>query len=94
MKKGVLKQLSLVALICSIFPIVSYLLAIFQITLPGGIRTVLAGANLFCVLLGLGISIFCVKNNENRSIVNIASIIISIIWILMIVGFLVLALLL
>lgn len=92
MKKTISKLLSLIALICSMFPVLSYLLAAFKVTLSSGMQTVLTGANILCVLLGLGLSIACVKSNETRSITNIVSTIISIFWILMITGFLALAL--
>lgn len=92
MKKSVAKPFSYVALICSVFPVFSYFLAAFKITLTGGIQTALAGMNVLCALLGLGLSIACVKNSETRSIINIISTIISTLWVLMIAGFLALAL--
>ena len=92
MKKAISKPLSVAALIFSVFPAVSYLLSIFKVTLSGGMQTALAGANIVCVLLGLGLSIVCVKNSESRNAINIISTVISTLWSLMITGFLALAL--
>lgn len=92
MKKSILKPLSIIALICSIFPAMSYLLAMFSIDLSSGIQRVLVGVNIMCVILGLGLSGVCIRSNGIRNIINIVSIIISIFWLLLIVGLLIFAL--
>ncbi|WP_195321088.1 hypothetical protein [[Clostridium] symbiosum] len=92
MRKNIAKGFSYIALICSVFPLISYLLAMFKVTLSSSMQTVLAGMNVLCVLLGLGFSIACVKSSETRNTINIISTIISLLWVLMIVGILGLAL--
>lgn len=94
MKRGIAKGCSVMALICSVFPLFSYLLAALRIVLSPELQTGLAGANIFCALLGLGLSLACIKSRETRSVVNILSAVLSSFWILMIVGFTVLALVL
>lgn len=78
MRKSIAKGLSYIALICSVFPLISYLLAMFKVTLTGGMQIVLAGMNVLCVLLGLVLSVFCVQSKESRSIINIVFTAISI----------------
>lgn len=94
MKRSTAKGCSVTALICSVFPVFTYLLAGFKIVLSPELQTALAGANILCALLGLGLSIACIKSKETRSVVNIFSAVISAFWILMIAGFLALALVL
>lgn len=55
-------------------------------------RTVWAGSNIIFVLLGLLLSVVCVRNKESRSTVNIISMVVSVLWILMMAGIVVLAL--
>ena len=55
-----MKSLSMVALIVSILPAATLIPALFQITLPDGVRTILAGLNIVFVLLGLLLSVICV----------------------------------
>lgn len=86
------KSLSMVALIVSILPAATLIPALFQITLSDGVRTILAGLNIVFVLLGLILSVVCVRNKESRSIVNIISTAVCVLWILMMVGIVVLAL--
>ena len=87
-----MKSLSMAALIVSILPAATLIPALFQITLPDGGRTILAGLNIVFVLLGLLLSVICVRNKESRSIVNMISTAVSILWILIMVGIVVLAL--
>ena len=92
MENRKMKSLSMVALIVCILPAATLVSALFQITLPDGVRTILAGINIVFVLLGLLLSVICVRNKESRSIVNIISTVVSILWIVMMVGIVVLAL--
>ena len=54
--------------------------------------TAWAGANIVFVLLGLILSVVCVRSREIRSIINIISTAISVFWLLLMVGIVVLAL--
>ena len=87
-----MKSLSMVALIVSILPVATLIPTFFKITLPDGVRTLLAGFNIVFVLLGLLLSVVCVRNKESRSIINIISTAVSVLWILMMAGIVVLAL--
>ena len=92
MKNKKMKSLSLVALIMSALPAAALIPAFFKITLSDGVRTVWAGSNIVFVLLGLILSVVCVRNKESRSIVNIISTAVCVLWILIMVGIIVLAL--
>lgn len=92
MENKKLKTLSMVALIVSILPLATLVPAFLKITLSDGVRTVWAGANIAFVLLGLLLSVICVRNEESRSTVNIVSTAISALWLLMMVGIVALAL--
>lgn len=94
MKNKKLKSLSIVALIVSVLPAAALIPAFLKITLSDGARTVWAGSNIVFVLLGLLLSVVCVRNKESRSTVNIISTAVSVLWILMMAGIVVLALLL
>ena len=87
-----LKPLSRTTLIISILPLATLIPTFLKLSLPAGVRTVWAGANILFVLMGLILSIICVCKEESRSIVNIVALIISILGILMIVGIIGLAL--
>jgi hypothetical protein len=87
-----LKPLSNAALIISILPLATLIPTLLKINLPAGVRTVWAGANIFFVLMGLILSIICVRKEESRSVVNIVALIVSILWILMMAGIIGLAL--
>ena len=93
MKNKKMKSLSMMVFIVSILPAATLILALFQMTLPDGGRTILAGLNIVFVLLGLFLSVVCVRNKESRSIVNMISTMVSILWILIMVGIVILALL-
>ena len=92
MENKKLKSLSIMALIASVLPVATLVPAFFKITLSDGVRTVLTGLNIVFVLLGLLLSVVCVRNKESRSIINIMSTVISVLWILMMVGIVGLAL--
>ena len=51
-----------------------------------------AGANILFVVLGLVLSIICIRNKNSRSIVNVLSTAISVLWLLLMIGIVVLAL--
>ena len=86
MKNKKWKTLSITALIISVLPLTTLIPALLKTTLPEGVRTIWAGANIIFVLLGLFLSIFCVRNKENRSAINIISTAVSILWLLIMVG--------
>ena len=92
MKNKKLKTLSLVSLIISIIPVVTLIPVFLKITLPEGASTVWAGVNIASALVGLILSIVCVKSEGSRSPVNIASTIVSSFWCLLMIGIVVLAL--
>lgn len=83
-----LKSLSMVALIVSLLPAATLIPVFLKIVLSDGVRTVWAGANIVFVLLGLLLSVICVRSQESRSIVNIISTVVSVLWLLMMAGIL------
>ena len=95
MEKKKLQSISIAALIVSILPLATLIPSFLHLSLADGIRTVWAGANIVFVLLGLILSVVCVRNKESRSIINIVSTAISVIsvfWLLLMVGIVALAL--
>lgn len=88
------KGLSLTALVFSVLPLATFIPVLLKMTLSDSVRIVWSSANVACVLLGLILSIVCVKSSESRSAVNVASTVISTFWLLLIVGMLAMALLL
>ena len=55
-------------------------------------QAVLASSNVLCILLGLGLSIICVRKEENHSVINIVAMVISILWLVLVAGIVGLAL--
>ena len=92
MEKKKLQNISIVALIISLLPFVTLIPVCLQIVLPDGLRTVWGCANIACVIIGLCLSIICVKNRESRSLLNIISTIVSSFLLLLIIGIVILAL--
>lgn len=92
MEKKKLQSISIAALIVSILPLAALVPSFLHLSLSDGIRTVWAGANIVFVLLGLILSVVCVRNRESRSVINIVSTAISVFWLLLMVGIVVLAL--
>lgn len=92
MEKKKLQSISIAALIVSILPLATLIPSFLHLSLADGIRTVWAGANIVFVLLGLILSVVCVRNRESRSVINIVSTAISVFWLLLMVGIVVLAL--
>ena len=92
MESKKLKTISLVSLIISVIPAATLFFVFLKTMLPEGIRTTWTGVNIACAVVGLLLSIICVKSDESRSPVNISSTIISAFWCLLIIGIVVLAL--
>ena len=92
MEKKKLQSISIAALIVSILPLATLIPSFLHLSLADGIRTVWAGANIVFVLLGVILSVVCVRNKESRSIINIVSTAISVFWLLLMVGIVALAL--
>ena len=92
MEKKKLQSISIAALIVSILPLATLIPSFLHLSLADGIRTVWAGANIVFVLLGLILSVVCVRNRESRSVINIGSTAISVFWLLLMVGIVALAL--
>lgn len=86
------KTFSFVSLIISMIPAAALIPVFLKITLPEGVRTAWAGVNIASAVVGLILSIVCVRSEERRSPVNIASTIVSAFWCLLIIGMLALAL--
>ncbi|MDO5154041.1 MAG: hypothetical protein Q4D50_11900 [Eubacteriales bacterium] len=92
MENKKLKTLSLVSLMTSIIPAATLIPVFLKITLPEGVSTVWAGVSIASAVVGLILSIVCVRSEESRSPVNIASTIVSAFWCLLMIGMLALAL--
>lgn len=86
------KTLSMAALIVSILPAATLVPVFLKIILPEGVNTVWAGVNVVSAVAGFVLSGICVRSDESRSPVNIASTLISAFWCLLIMGMVVLAL--
>ena len=86
------KTLSMAALIVSILPAATLVPVFLKITLPEGVNTVWAGVNVVSAVAGFILSGICVRSDESRSPVNIASTLISAFWCLLMMGMVVLAL--
>lgn len=81
-----LKTLSKVSLVISVLPLATLIPVFLKLTLPEGVSTAWAGVNIACVVAGLILSMICVRSNESRSLVNIASTAISVFWCLLMTG--------
>ena len=92
MEKKKLQSISIAALFVSILPLAALVPSFLPLSLSDGIRTVWAGANIVFVLLGLILSVVCVRNRESRSVINIVSTAVSAFWLLLMVGIVALAL--
>ena len=86
------KTLSMAALIVSILPAATLVPVFLKITLPERVNTVWAGVNVASAVAGFILSGICVRSDESRSPVNIASTVISAFWCLLMMGMVVLAL--
>jgi len=94
MEKKKFQSVSIAALIVSILPRAALPPSLLPLSLSDGVRTAWAGANIVFVLLGLILSVVCVRSRESRSIINIVSTAISAFWLLLMVGIVALAMLL
>lgn len=94
MESKKLRTLSLASLIVSIIPVATIIPVFLKITLSEGVRTAWAGINIASAVVGLILSVFCVRNDESRSPVNIAATMISVLWCLLMAGIVVTAFLL
>lgn len=92
MRNKKFQLLNVTALAASLLPLAALLPVLLKITLPEGVRSIWAGINIICVILGLLTSAACVKNSERRSILTIAALVISCLWLLMMAGIAALAL--
>lgn len=92
MENKKLKPLSVAALVVSVLPLATLIPSFLKITLSDGVRSLWAGANILFVVLGLVLSIICVRNKDSRSIINILSTAISALWLLLMIGIVALAL--
>ncbi len=86
------QKLSMAALVVSVLPLATFIPTLLTITLSDGVRSIWAGANIVFVFAALCLSVICVRSSESRSAVNIISMAISVLWVLMILGIIVLAL--
>ena len=86
MNRKKLKTLSTTALAASLLPAAALIPVLLKITLTDGVHTVWAGANIVFILLGLLLSILCVRSKESRSAINVISLVISFLWLLLIAG--------
>ena len=86
------KTLSMAALIVSILPAATLVPVFLKIILPEGVNTVWAGVNVVSAVAGFVLSGICVRSDESRSPVNIASTLISVFWCLLMMGMVVVAL--
>ena len=81
-----MKTLSKVSLVISVLPLATLIPVFLKLTLPEGVSTAWAGVNIACVVTGLILGVICVRSNESRSPVNIASTAISVFWCLLMAG--------
>ena len=86
------QKLSVAALSISLLPLATFIPVLMKITLSDTVRSIWAGGNIVCVVLSLLLSVICVKSNESRSAINIASTVISSVWAVMMAGIVALAL--
>lgn len=92
MENKKLQKLSIIALIVSILPLATFVPTLFYMALSDGVRSILAGVNIFAAILGLVLSVICVKNRDSRSVINIISTVISGFWIVVMCGIVILSL--
>lgn len=90
MEKKKLQSVSIAALIVSILPLAALAPSLLHLSLSDGVEP-LGRANVVFVLLGLILSVVCVRSRESRSIINIVSTAISAFWLLLMVGIVALA---
>lgn len=92
MKSKKITKLGIVAVVTSVLPFATFIPVVLHITLSNAVRSVWAGVNILSVFIGLILSVICIKNRDNRSVINIISMIVGSIWLLLMIGIVVLAL--
>ena len=88
MENKKVQNMSKLGLVISLLPLLTFIPTALNISLTGIIQLVWAGANIIFAFMSLMISIMYVKNRESRSATNIISTIISVFWVLLISGIL------
>jgi len=86
------QKLSRAALVVSLLPLATLVPVFLKVTLPDGVRSVWAISNVVFALVGLLLSLICVKSEESRSAVNITATIVSVLLTLLMLGIVALAL--
>ena len=66
MERKKLQSVSIAALIVSILPLAALAPSFLHLSLSDGVRTAWAGANIVFVLLGLILSVVCVRSRKSR----------------------------
>ncbi len=87
-----LQKLSRAALIISLLPLTTLVPVFLKVTLSDEVRSAWAIVNIVSALVGLLLSVICVKSEESRSAINITSTIVSVLLVLMMLGIIALAL--
>lgn len=93
MKNKKVQNMSKLGLVISLLPLLTFIPTALNISLTGIIQLVWAGSNIIFAFMGLMISITHVKNRESRGATNIISTIISVFWVLLISGILLMVIL-
>lgn len=92
MENKKLQKLTVAALVVSALPLATFIPTLLKITLSEGVRSIWAGANIVFVLVALCLSVICARSSESRSAVNIISTAISVFWVLIMAGIVIMAL--
>lgn len=87
------KVVSIIGLIASLIPLLTIMDVLLKIEMTPSVQSVWAGVNIVSVIMGLILSIIGIKDKSSRSIINISSLVISMIWVLNILGILAIAIL-
>ena len=66
MEKKKYQSISIAALVMSILPLAALAPSFLHLSLSDGVRTAWAGANIVFVLLGLILSVVCVRSKESH----------------------------
>ncbi|WP_027399990.1 hypothetical protein [Anaerovorax odorimutans] len=94
MKNEKIQKLGIAALIISILPLATFVPVLFKITLSDVVRNIWSGVNIVFAFTALCLSVICIRISKRRNIINIISIVISIFWVMILLGIVALALLL
>ena len=85
--------MSIIGLIASLIPLLTFIDILLKIEMTPLVQSMWAGVNILSVIVGLILSIIGTKDKSSRSIINISSLVISMIWVLNILGILAIAIL-